>query len=66
MLVLSFALIAGCASQRPLMPTPSLYQKEPGASALFGATSPERQTTGVELLYITDRAPETNPESNQP
>jgi esterase/lipase superfamily enzyme len=68
-LVLAFgvALVAGCASKgRLLMPTPVLYQKEPGASTLFADTVPERRTPGVELLFITDRSPETNPESNQP
>ncbi len=35
-LVLSVLLVAGCASkERLLMPTPALYQQEPGASALF-------------------------------
>ena len=48
------------------MPTPTIYQTEPGASALFADTHPEHQTPGVELLFITDRAPETNTESNLP
>ena len=65
--VLGVALVAGCASKgRLLMPTPALYQQEPGASALFADTVPERRTPGVKLLFLTDRSPETNPESNQP
>lgn len=47
------------------MPTPALYQQEPGASALFAGTAPERRTPAVELLYITDRATETKPDNNQ-
>jgi esterase/lipase superfamily enzyme len=66
-LLLGVALVAGCASKgRLLMPTPALYQQEPGASALFADTVPERRTPGVKLLFLTDRSPETNPESNQP
>ena len=66
--VLSVALLAGCATDkgRLLMPTPVLYQQEPGRSELFAKTVPERRTTGVELLFITDRTTETNPESTQP
>jgi len=69
--VLNVALVAGCSSTgqpkaRPLMPTPVLYQQEPLVRALFADTAPERRTPGVELLYITDRTLETNPESNQP
>jgi esterase/lipase superfamily enzyme len=67
LLVLGVASITGCSSMgRPLMPTPIVYQQEPGASALFSETPPERQTTAVELLYITDRGPETDPESELP
>ena len=66
--VLSAALLAGCATDkgRLLMPTPVLYQQEPSRSELFAKTVPERRTTGVELLFITDRTTETNPESTQP
>jgi esterase/lipase superfamily enzyme len=67
LLALSIALVAGCASEgRLLMPTPAVYQQEPGASTLFADTVPERRTPGVELLFITNRATETNPESTQP
>ncbi len=65
--LLSVALVAGCASKgRLLMPTPVLYQQEPGKSELFAETVLERRTPGVEVLFITDRATETNPESTQP
>ena len=66
-LVLGAALITGCTSMgRPLMPTPTVYQQDPGANALFSQTPPERQTTDVELLYMTDRGPETDAESGLP
>lgn len=66
-LVLGGLLVAGCASKgRLLMPTPAIYHQEPGASALFADTVPERRTPSVELLFITNRATETNPESTQP
>jgi hypothetical protein len=60
-------MVAGCASQgRPLMPTPLLYQEEPGQSRLFSSTAPERQRTNVEFFYVTDRGIETDPESKLP
>ena len=66
-LVLGVALVPGCASKgRLLMPTPALYRQEPNASTLFAHTPPERRRPGVELLFITNRATETNRESNQP
>ncbi|MBK1619034.1 hypothetical protein CKO42_11445 [Lamprobacter modestohalophilus] len=58
-LLLSSAIISGCASTaRELMPTPVVYQ-QPGGKPLF---DPERQTQrqpDVDLLYITDRAQPT-------
>jgi len=62
-LVLAFGAAAiGCASTRPLMPTPALYRDQ-GEEALFRNTPAARRTPDVELLYITDRAPETEPGS---
>jgi esterase/lipase superfamily enzyme len=60
-------LVAGCASKpRQLMPTPVLY-KEPSAVAVFEQPLEERgPSTDVDLLYITDRGPETDPESTLP
>lgn len=64
LLVPGVASITGCATKgRPLMPTPSVYQQDPGASALFAETPSDRQTTDVELLYITDRGSVTDSES---
>jgi esterase/lipase superfamily enzyme len=49
-------LLTGCASQRPLMPTPSLYT---GAEArpLFVEVPTERRIPSIDLLYVTNRAP---------
>ena len=49
--------LAGCAGGRPLMPAPVLYtlgQFEP-----FGRLSGSLQTTEIDMLYVTDRRPET-------
>lgn len=50
-------LLAGCASPRPMMPTPALYAlgiEEPYADTLPA----DLRTTNVEILYATDRVPE--------
>ena len=49
----SFAalLFTGCASQRPLMPAPSLYT---GAEARPDVPT-ERRTPSIDLLYVTNR-----------
>lgn len=60
-------LLLGCAGKpRQLMPTPSIYQ-QPGGKTLF-AQAPEAlgSSTDVDLLYITDRGPQTDPESTLP
>jgi esterase/lipase superfamily enzyme len=48
-------VLAGCASQRPLMPTPSLYTR-PGAMPVFADLPAEGQRPTLDLLYVTDRA----------
>jgi esterase/lipase superfamily enzyme len=55
-------LIAGCAESRQLMPTPNLYTDE--KATLFEALPEEYASTQVELLYVTDRAPETDEAGN--
>ena len=59
------ALLGACATTYPLMPTPTLYQ---GAQAapLFAKLPPDRETSAIDLFYITDRTPRTNPEDDQP
>jgi len=55
-------LIAGCTESRLLMPTPNLYAD--GNEALFGDLPDEYTSTQVELIYVTDRAPETDEAGN--
>ncbi len=55
-------LVAGCAESRKLMPTPNLYTDE--KATLFEALPQEYASTLVELIYVTDRAPETDEAGN--
>ncbi len=55
-------LIAGCAESRQLMPTPNLYTDE--YATLFEALPQEYASTLVELIYVTDRVPETDEAGN--
>lgn len=60
------AMLAGCATQvRELMPTPALYHL-PTAEAIFAEVPEERRSDHVDLLFITDRAPDTGPEAELP
>jgi esterase/lipase superfamily enzyme len=47
------------------MPTPAVYQNPDGTQP-FTATSAERETTDLELLFITDRSPETDRKNELP
>lgn len=59
-------VITGCATQaRHLMPTPSIYRL-PGGQPVFNLPEDARPSPDLDLLYITDRAPETDPESTLP
>ncbi|MBK1700017.1 alpha/beta hydrolase [Thiococcus pfennigii] len=63
---LAVLLLLGCASQpRELMPTPALYQS-PGGVPLFDLPREARPKPALDLLYVTDRAPESEPESMLP
>ena len=44
------------------MPTPNLYTDE--QATLFEALAPEYASTLVELIYVTDRGPETDEDGN--
>ena len=55
-------LLAGCGGPRELMPTPTLYADE--TAPLFVELDPELTATEVELIYVTDRAPETDEAGN--
>ena len=53
-------LLAGCAGKgRPLMPAPNLYTQE-DAPALFTDLPSELESNQLDLLFATDRAPETD------
>ena len=49
-------LLAGCATNHPLMPTPALYTG-PNARPLFAEASLESPPPALDLLFLTDRAP---------
>ena len=57
--------LSGCATTYPLMPTPTLYI---GAQAkpLFTDATGEVRTPPLDLLFITDRAPATNSDEQEP
>ena len=56
-----FVLLTGCSTAgRPLMPTPNVY----AGVELFTNLPDVFESTEVELLYVTDRAPETDEEGN--
>ena len=61
-ILLYVLLIAGCAESRLLMPTPNLYTDE--KATLFDALPEEYASTLVELIYVTDRGPETDEDGN--
>ena len=55
-------LLAGCSSQRLLMPTPNLYAEK--QQDTFAQIGPALQTSEVPLLYVTDRVPESDDAGN--
>lgn len=55
-------LLAGCAEARQLMPTPNLYADD--RVTLFEVLPEEYESTRVELIYVTDRMPETDAAGN--
>jgi esterase/lipase superfamily enzyme len=60
-LVVAVLLLGGCATQRSLMPTPTVYAA--GIEEPWAATLPEDlRTARVEVLYATDRVPEPRPD----
>ena len=66
-LALTLALVvgAGCAGRTSLMPAPRLYTG-PEARPLFTAGDAAEQTSAIELLYVTDRAPSDSPDAPVP
>jgi esterase/lipase superfamily enzyme len=53
-------LLAGCATNRALMPTPVLYTG-PNAKRLFTDSPIEPRPPTLDLLFVTDRAPADRP-----
>lgn len=65
LLMLSVAVISGCASTgRELMPTPVVYQ-QPGGAPLFGSERQGSRHPDIDLLFITNRAPPTAEETDR-
>ena len=63
--VLVAVLVGGCAtSGRQLMPTPTLYQL-PGGQPVFEQSQESRQGPDLDLLFITDRAPQAAVEDQE-
>ena len=58
LLLIAVLWIGGCSDVRQLMPTPNLYAS--GITEPFSELAPELASTEVELIYVTDRAPETD------
>ncbi|MDX1433212.1 MAG: alpha/beta hydrolase [Gammaproteobacteria bacterium] len=48
--------LGGCASNRPMMPTPTVYAA--GVEAPFTGLPAARRSAELDILYITDRAPD--------
>jgi len=64
LVVLLVSLAAGCATQRPLMPTPSVYADQNWPS--LSDVSASLRTPEVEILYVTDRRPEDDGSDDLP
>jgi esterase/lipase superfamily enzyme len=61
--VLVVLLLGGCATgARQLMPTPTLYQ-QPGGQPVFAESPASRPSPDLDLLYVTDRAAQTEAEA---
>jgi esterase/lipase superfamily enzyme len=54
----AMALLAGCATTYPLMPTPAVYVGQQGKPLLVQPPAAGQKST-VDLLYVTNRAPGT-------
>jgi esterase/lipase superfamily enzyme len=64
--LLGATLQIGCATKvRELMPTPTVFHL-PTAQAIFDDVPVERRTDYIDLLYITDRAPDARPDAELP
>ncbi len=64
-LALAAILLGACSTERSLMPTPLLYQ-DLDPRVFFREIPAERKRPDLELLYITDRAPQKDPDAGVP
>lgn len=64
-LAFSLAYLTGCATDRAMMPTPSIYEGD-YAKTLFATLPDNQKQPGIELLFATDRALNTDPEISLP
>jgi len=64
-LIITGAVLVGCATQRALMPTPLLYLP-PNGLPVFNLAMQAQRSPDLDLLYITDRARNTAPGSTLP
>jgi esterase/lipase superfamily enzyme len=66
--IIALALaLSGCASKpRQLMPTPVVYQEPGGATLITKPSASIGASTDVDLLYITDRKDNEDPELDLP
>ncbi len=62
LIVLLASLVAGCATGRPLMPTPGIYTDQKGS--YFTDVPASLRTPEVDIMFATDRQPEED-ESGQ-
>jgi len=66
MLLFAVVVLGGCASKgKMLMPAPAI-DRSPATRMVFDQVPPERRRPAIDLLYITDRAPDTAPASEAP
>jgi esterase/lipase superfamily enzyme len=61
----AIVLFTGCATNHPLMPSPTVYVGQQ-AKPLFTDIPADRQKAPLDLLYVTDRAPATEADKTLP
>jgi esterase/lipase superfamily enzyme len=60
--IAAMLVLMGCATSRPLMPTPAIYVDE--KEGLLEDVSPALRTAEADILYVTDRQPEQDESGN--
>jgi len=64
-LALAVFALAGCASTHPMMPAPAVYIG-PHAKSLFTQAKADNQTSPLDLLFVTNRAPAQTADKPEP